>query len=228
MKHQSAYAFLLGRAPIASTTMLTQPIACRPFFVAGRGAYSARRRLACALIVIACANGLSAEAAVTPAPPAFVQAELGPCRLAGRGDFTGWGLTLYRASLWVGAAGFEAGSITQQSFALQLRYTLDLRGERIADKSAELMASMDAGTAARREQWRQRMRAVFPDVRSGDTLTGIYRADQALTRFFVDGRPLGAIAGADFARAFFDIWLSPRSPDPSLRRKLLAGTSTAP
>jgi hypothetical protein len=40
-------------ATISSTTMLAQPSACRAFFVADRGACSARRRLVRALIAIA-------------------------------------------------------------------------------------------------------------------------------------------------------------------------------
>lgn len=41
--------------------------------------------------------------------------------------------------------------------------------------------------------------------------------------FFLDGKAIGQVAGAAFARAFFAIWLSPRSSLPALQRALTAG-----
>ena len=40
-------------------------------------------------------------------------------------------------------------------------------------------------------------------------------------RFVFNGRPLGEIADADFARRFFGIWLDPRTSAPELRAALL-------
>jgi len=39
--------------------------------------------------------------------------------------------------------------------------------------------------------------------------------------FSHNGAPTGSIAGEDFARDFFGIWLSPNTSAPSLRKNLL-------
>ena len=43
------------------------------------------------------------------------------------------------------------------------------------------------------------------------------------TAFWLNGKPIGDIAGADFAQRFFGIWLSPQTSAPALRDALLAG-----
>ena len=38
----------------------------------------------------------------------------------------------------------------------------------------------------------------------------------------MQGRTVGEVADAEFARLFFGIWLSPRTSEPQLRQALLA------
>jgi hypothetical protein len=64
------------------------------------------------------------------------------------------------------------------------------------------------------------MRALFPDVAAGDTLTGVHLPERG-ARFFHNGRLLGEIRDPQFSRAFFAIWLDPRTREPSLRAALL-------
>ncbi|MCX7160235.1 MAG: chalcone isomerase family protein [Proteobacteria bacterium] len=64
------------------------------------------------------------------------------------------------------------------------------------------------------------MNSLFPDVSKGTTLTGLNVPGKG-ARFFHDGRPLGEIAGTEFARAFFSIWLDPQSSAPALRSALM-------
>ncbi len=158
--------------------------------------------------------------------PAAVERALGGARLSGSAELRWWGLDIYRAWLWVGPEGLDPGHLGAHPFALELRYARSLRGADIADKSAELIARLGLGSPEQLRHWRQRMRAVFPDVHAGDTLLGLYLPAApagARTRFLLDGRPVGTIEGRDFAQAFFSIWLSPRSSEPALRRALLAG-----
>ena len=53
-------------------------------------------------------------------------------------------------------------------------------------------------------------------------LTGVHVPDSA-ARFFLNGKFVGEIRDAEFARLFFGIWLSPRTSEPKLRNALLAG-----
>jgi hypothetical protein len=48
---------------------------------------------------------------------------------------------------------------------------------------------------------------------------GLQLADRA--RFFFNEQPIGEIDDPAFARAFFAIWLDPRTSEPSLRSALL-------
>lgn len=68
------------------------------------------------------------------------------------------------------------------------------------------------------------MRQVFPDVQVGTRLSGAYQAGQGV-RFYRDGVLLKEINDAEFARAFFSIWLDERTRAPRLRKQLLGQTS---
>ncbi len=182
-------------------------------------------RLAAAALLALTAGGVRADAA--PWPAGWLQARVPGCRLAGSGWFRWWGFEVYRASLWVGPRGLDPARLGDRPFALELRYARALAGIDIADTSARLIARLGLGSPRQREQWLQSMRRLFPDVRPGDRLAGLYRSDPPRTEFFLDGRRVGEVAGAAFARAFFAIWLSAHSPAPALRRALTSGLAPA-
>ena len=63
------------------------------------------------------------------------------------------------------------------------------------------------------------MAKIFPDVKPGDQIVGIYRAGAAT--FLYNNREIGQINDPEFARLFFGIWLDPRTTEPKLRNRLL-------
>jgi hypothetical protein len=67
------------------------------------------------------------------------------------------------------------------------------------------------------------MEALFPDVHEGTRISGIHLPGQG-ARFYLNGNPLGEIPDSEFARAFFAIWLDPRTSASSLRNSLLSST----
>jgi hypothetical protein len=180
------------------------------------------------MALLVCAAATLPARASLPVPPAWLVAALPGCRLLGQGTFRWWGMDVYRARLWVGMSGIDPGHIGGAPFALQLQYARDLTGRRIADESARLMEQMATTTPDRQRQWLAAMRGIFPDVRRGDTLTGLFDARAETTEFRLDGKPIGHIAGLEFADAFFSIWMSPRTPAPALREELLAGSGDGP
>jgi hypothetical protein len=169
-----------------------------------------RRRILLALVAALFAAG-PARAGVPHIAP-----DLPGARVAGQGTFTWFGMKIYDATLWVGEAGYAPGA----PFALELRYARALRGARIAEASADQMEKTGGGTAAQRASWRRQMRAIFPDVQHGSSITGLFLPDGAV-RFHHDGAALGTIAEPGFAQAFAGIWLSPRTTAPRLREELL-------
>ncbi len=153
---------------------------------------------------------------VAHAAPAHVDAHLTKARLAGQGAFTWFGLKIYDAELWVGEKGYVPG----EPFVLDLRYARKLDGIKIAEASAEQMAKIGAGSATQRTAWLARMKEIFPDVKDGSRITGVYLPASG-ARFYLDGKALASVPDPEFARAFFAIWLDPKTTAGSLRNALL-------
>jgi hypothetical protein len=152
--------------------------------------------------------------------PACAGIGLEQARLAGQGTYRFFGLEIYSAQLWIGSEALRGELPGAQPFALELEYSLGLRGERIADASVEQMLKVGVGTPDQRQAWHRQMIAVFPDVKPGTRLCGLYLPDQGV-RFYLDGKLRATVADVAFARAFFSIWLSSNTTAKPLRSALL-------
>ncbi|MFB9243238.1 chalcone isomerase family protein [Massilia antarctica] len=150
------------------------------------------------------------------AAPAHIDDNLAQARLAGKGSYTWFGLTIYEAELWVGEKGYRA----DLPFVLDLRYARKLDGAKIAEASAEQMEKIGAGSVAQRAQWLARMKTIFPDVKEGTHLSGVFVPGGG-ARFYLDGKALASVPEPEFACAFFGIWLDPATSARSLRSALL-------
>jgi hypothetical protein len=107
-----------------------------------------------------------------------------------------------------------------QPFALQLSYLRDIPGKKIADRSIEEIREQGFTDEVRLADWHAQMRSIFPDVHEGVSLTGVF-TNTGETIFYEDDREIGRIKDPQFGRQFFNIWLSPQTSAPDLRRKLL-------
>lgn len=163
------------------------------------------------------------RADIVPAP---VKAELPDARLSGEGVMRWLGLKVYSAQLWTGAAGVRADQPTSQPLALDLRYATGLKGEAIAERSMQEIEKLGYGDATRRSRWLSELKRLMPNVAADDRLTGILEPRRGVV-FFHNDKPIGRIDDADFASAFFLIWLDERTTAPSLRTSLLRGASVA-
>ncbi len=154
--------------------------------------------------------------------PASLHSDASDFKLLGSGRMTWYGLHVYDAALWSAAASPHARSPLDLSlpFALALRYSRDFDGGRIAQRSLAEIERLGFGTPEQRRRWLAAMRALFPDVRAGETLTGLYRPGDG-AEFFHQDRRIGSIDDPDFARAFFSIWIDPRTRAPRLREQLM-------
>lgn len=141
-------------------------------------------------------------------------------RLSGQAVLRFFGLRVYDARLWVGTG--TSSDLFDRELFLELRYGLSLKGERIAARSVDEMVGIGQGSDAQRRVWGEAMQRLFPDVNSGDRLLGQY-SPRGPSRFFLNDRPLGVIEDPDFGRAFFGIWLDPRTSEPAMRESLLKG-----
>jgi hypothetical protein len=165
---------------------------------------AARRRL---LLAMAALPLIPCGTAFAASPP--------PAGLArwGSGSFRRWGFLVYDATLWA------AGDPQRPPLALELTYRRHIEGAAIAEASVKEMRQLGLASEATLHAWGEQMRRLFPDVSPGDRITGHYLAEAA--RFDFNDRRLGSIADPAFARAFFAIWLDPRTSAPDLRAALL-------
>lgn len=173
---------------------------------------------AAAALLTALAGSVPAAAQSLPAPLAAAAS----LRESGAGEFRFFGFHIYDARLWVegATAGAPARFNPAGRFVLGLRYARDFAGHRIAQQSEEEMARLGLADEARRARWREAMTRLFPDVKTGQELVGVNEPGRGAS-FYHDGRPIGSIDDPDFARAFFAIWLDPRTRAAGLRQRLL-------
>ena len=131
----------------------------------------------------------------------------------GSGELRRFGFLIYEATLWAGA------DPTRPPLALQLTYQRQIRGQALAEASIAEMHKLGVTEKAQLERWSAALARIFPDVRPGDHLLGLYLPEGA--HFHQGDRWLGSIQEPAFARAFFGIWLDARTSAPELRAALL-------
>jgi hypothetical protein len=143
----------------------------------------------------------------------YIDKIFNPALLQGSGRLNWWGFHIYDASF------YRAGTPSSPEFAIDIRYQKSFSGISIANTSAEEMKKMgvpDAQVAL----WGKELAKVFPNIESGQTLTAVYAPKQG-TIFYHDGKRIAQIPGVEFSKAFFGIWLDPKTSVPKLRNELL-------
>lgn len=156
-------------------------------------------------------------ASMTAAP--HITRYVADARLAGEGKLTWLGFHVYDARLFA-APRFDVADPYTQAFVLELTYARKLEGKSIAEASRDEIQRLGFGDEARRARWLAAMEKLFPDVDKGRRIAGVNQPGVG-ARFYVDGSFVGSIDEPDFARAFFAIWLDPRTRAPRLRESLL-------
>ncbi|GFM79960.1 hypothetical protein PSCICN_06520 [Pseudomonas cichorii] len=139
-------------------------------------------------------------------------------RVVGSGDFRFFGLRIYSARLWTPAKPFLADS----PMALELTYHRSIDRDELVDASIDEIQRI-SGSSVSDEQlsvWRQQMQQSFVDVEPGMKITGVYLPGRE-ARFYVGAKLQHVVQDSEFAKAFFAIWLDPKTRNPDLREQLL-------
>ena len=128
----------------------------------------------------------------------------------------------YVAALYLGEGVEPAAALGDVPKRLEAEYFWALSGEDFGPATEEGMRrNVDAATLAALRPRLEQFAALFVDVRPGDRYALTYLPDVG-TEVSLNSRPLGTIAGADFAAALFAIWLGPQPLDEPLKQALLA------
>lgn len=160
-------------------------------------------------------SAIAASPLLDSLPPA-VLAQAGDLRRLGAGTMRWFGLHVYDAALWVRGAAWDP----QDAFALDIVYGRSITGKALAESSISEMKRVGFTDEAQHARWLAEMIRVFPDVGRDDRLVGVSMKGAGVT-FFNQQRMLGTIDDPAFARAFFAIWLDPKTREPQLRSRLL-------
>jgi hypothetical protein len=165
------------------------------------------------------ATPTKAPARNTVVVPEWLTQEIGkPLRLQGEGTLRIIGFAIYNARLWVPGPSFTYDA----DFALDITYRQGTDKQGLVLATVPELGRFTPPNSPKLEKWTADLRRVYPDIEVGDRFIAVWRKDSGVTRFYHNDKLTGDVAGADFAKAFFSIWLDPQTRRPELRRALLA------
>lgn len=128
----------------------------------------------------------------------------------------------YVAALYLGEGVEPGAALSDVPKRLEAEYFWALKGSDFGPVTEEGMRrNVDAATLAALRPRLEQFSRLFVDVQPGDRYALTYLPGVG-TEVSMNGRPLGTVAGADFAAALFAIWLGPQPLDERLKQSLLA------
>ncbi len=106
---------------------------------------------------------------------------------------------------------------------LEIEYFWALKAKDIVTASEQLLANnVDAQARRKLKAQLDQMHSLYEDIQPGDRYALTYIPGRG-TYLTLNGELKGSVAGADFAAAYFSIWLGEQPMDESLKRQLLSG-----
>jgi Chalcone isomerase-like len=178
-----------------------------------RHAFRLSLHLCSSVFICVCMN---ATAQTAPALPEPVVKDLPGLTLQGDTQFRFIGMKVYDIRLWVPPGGFAP----DKPYALELVYNMNFKGADIAQRSIDEKRGQGYGPEEKLTRWKAEMARIFPDIKPGDTLIGVHLPGKE-ARFYTRNKFLSTVTDPEFARAFFDIWLSEKTSEPKMRARLL-------
>jgi hypothetical protein len=142
-----------------------------------------------------------------------IELAMNQSQLQGSGRLNFWGFHIYDAAL------YRASNSSTPDFALDIQYQKSFSGGALANKTADEMKKIGV-SETQAAIWGKELAAVLPNVEPGQTLTGVYSPKVGTTLFY-EGKKIAQIPGTEFSKAFFGIWLDPKTSAPKLRAELL-------
>jgi hypothetical protein len=168
------------------------------------------------LALLLAAGAWSAE---LPAPLREVKPDLKPI---GTATLHWFGLHVYDVALFAQGTTFT----TNSTAALSIRYNISIKHRRLLDTTLKEWRRMGKGEEVQRAQWIKQLESLWPDLKSGDSLTAFMRPNGS-TQFYFGNRLLGEVPDPAFGPAFFAIWLDAKCQYPDVRDGLLGVKANA-
>lgn len=128
---------------------------------------------------------------------------------------------VYVGGLYLESPSKDAGAIlaTDQAKAIRMHFLRDLTKAQLVEAFQEGFEANAKDKTGQKAAF-DKMLALVPDVKEGDTLTFTYLPGKSTT-LQVGTKELGGFAGKGFGDAVFSIWLGPKPPSEDLKKGML-------
>lgn len=127
----------------------------------------------------------------------------------------------YVAALYLDPTAAAEQALGDVAKRLELNYFYAIKGSDFGKAADKLLAdNLDAARLVQLQPRIAQLHALYEDVRPGDRYALTYIPQQG-TELALNGVRKGLIEGADFAAAYFSIWLGEHPLDVPLREQLL-------
>jgi len=129
---------------------------------------------------------------------------------------------VYVGGLYLEAPSKDAAAILAADApkAVRMHFLRDLKKSQLTDGFSEGFEANAKEKAAAQKASLDRMLALVPDVKEGETLSFVYVPGKGTTLFSGD-KALGTFEGKDFADVIFLLWLGPKPPSEDLKKGML-------
>ncbi|WLI37158.1 chalcone isomerase family protein [Pseudomonas sp. FP818] len=145
--------------------------------------------------------------------------------LLSSGDMRVFGFSVYSAQFWSPRLIAGEPLVADAPFALELTYSRAISRDDLVEASIKEIRRLSPYglNSELMGRWEREMQHAFVNVRAGDRITGVYVPGEGV-RFYFGDNLRRVVRDEAFAKAFFAIWLDPRTRNPELRAQLLGGS----
>jgi len=134
-------------------------------------------------------------------------------------------VSVYDAALYLPADVQGKDVLRDVPKQLELRYHISIKGEKFGESAVPFLEkNVPREELARLKPRLEQLNRLYRDVKEGDRYALTYAPGKGTT-LSLNGSPLGTIEGADFAAAYFAIWLGAKPISDTMRDELM-GTTT--
>jgi hypothetical protein len=128
---------------------------------------------------------------------------------------------VYVAALYLPEQAKPSEALSDIPKRLEINYLVAIKGADFGPAAETILARNVSGAELKRLRSRiDRLNAAYRDIKPGDRYALTYQPENG-TELSFNGEPLVTIEGADFAAAYFSIWLGHKPLDDNLKKALL-------
>ncbi|MEH6452007.1 MAG: chalcone isomerase family protein [Psychromonas sp.] len=144
--------------------------------------------------------------------------DINSLRLVGQGGMSWMFMDIYQASLYSQDGTYQHSNYPQ---ALTINYKKNISKSQLIKATKEQWKKLSVDNK-RYQPWINDLNRLWPDIAKGDKLT-LFIEQGGNGYFYHNGQLIGSVDSPDFAPAFLSIWLSEKTSQPRLRKKLIGG-----